>query len=119
MSSDPDGTIREILGKILDKTEETGREVKEIERRLLQALDEQRRDSREEVRAIYDRMRDIEASLIKPEERRYLESRIRDLERESVRNDERVKAVAGKVSASVALATALLVAGLRYFLAKI
>lgn len=80
-----DGTFREILVKILDTAEDSAKEQKHSERRIMTALEDQRREIRGEFQA--------------------LEQRVRDLEIGAGVSDERVKGVAGRVGGVVALLT--------------
>lgn len=99
MTSGPDqSTFREILGKILDQSEQAVREMKDSERRIMSVLETQRVESREDIRC--------------------LDKRVRDLETDLVRADERVKGVAGKVAGLVSFLVSAALLAAQFFMQR-
>lgn len=99
MSDEGGMTIREIMLRVLDKTEENARELKSLERHIAERVEQSRERSRSEIRQIEDR--------------------VSQLEIDQAIESEKVKSIAGKISIIVSAVTAGAIGLTRFLFEKL
>lgn len=99
VSAEIEGSIRDILVRILDRAESTQSELKHLERALGDKLDTVKDSYRKEVKEV--------------------DNRVRKLEQEQAVANEQIRGVASKVAAAVSVAVVIIGAAAQYFLGKL